>query len=215
MLAATVTAAVVVGGLLALVVARSGGPEPPPAVDAFLAAWRRSLTGTYAIRQVVERRLVSGRTFSSEVTLAQRPPDRIRSDTSGTEGRIGGRRFGCVPDGGCRFGGDAPAYKDDVDDELRLLRAIVASGTPLYTVMYSDRGDGCFLLTLRARVLAPPYGEDATFCFDAATGALRTSIVHRAEATDTTTTVDLRAGIRPSDLELPAELRGAAAPARG
>ena len=204
---ATIAAAVVVGALLALVVARAGGPEPPPAVDAFLAAWRRSLTGTYAMHQVVERRLVSGRTFSSEVTLAQRPPDRIRVDSSGTEGRVGGRRFGCVPDGGCRFGGDAPAYTKDVDDELRLLRAIVASETPLYATAYSDAGDGCFLLTLRARVLAPPYGEDATFCFDAATGALRASVVHRAEATDTTTTVDLRADVRPADLQLPAELR--------
>jgi hypothetical protein len=128
---ATIAAAVAVGALLALVVARAGGPEPPPAVDAFLAAWRRSLTGTYATHQVVERRLVSGRTFSSEVTLAQRPPDRIRVDSSGTEGRVGGRRFGCVPDGGCRFGGDAPPYAKDVDDEMGLLRAIVASETPL------------------------------------------------------------------------------------
>lgn len=206
---ATIAAAVVVGALLALLVARAGGPEPPPAVDAFLTAWRRSLTGTYVVHQVVERRLVSGRTFSSEVTLAQRPPDRIRVDSSGTEGRVGGRRFGCVPDGGCRFGGDAPSYAKDVDDEMRLLRAIVASETPLYAVTYSDVGDGCFLLTLRARVLAPPYGEDTTFCFDAASGALRTSIVHRAEATDTTTTVDLRVDVRPSDLQLPAELRRA------
>jgi hypothetical protein len=206
---ATIAAAVAVGALLALVVARAGGPEPPPAVDAFLAAWRRSLTGTYATHQVVERRLVSGRTFSSEVTLAQRPPDRIRVDSSGTEGRVGGRRFGCVPDGGCRFGGDAPPYAKDVDDEMGLLRAIVASETPLYATAYSDAGAGCFLLVLRARVLAPPYGEDATFCFDAATGALRTSVVHRAEATDTTTTVDLRAGVRPSDLRLPPELRRA------
>jgi hypothetical protein len=206
---ATIAAAVAVGALLALVVARAGGPEPPPAVDAFLAAWRRSLTGSYATHQVVERRLVSGRTFSSEVTLAQRPPDRIRVDSSGTEGRVGGRRFGCVPDGGCRFGGDAPPYAKDVDDEMGLLRAIVASETPLYATAYSDAGAGCFLLVLRARVLAPPYGEDATFCFDAATGALRTSVVHRAEATDTTTTVDLRAGVRPSDLRLPPELRRA------
>lgn len=205
--AATIAAAVVVGAALALVIARAGGPTPPPPVDAFLTAWRRSLTGTYVAHQVVERRLVSGRTFSSEVTLAQRPPDRIRVDSGGTDGRVGGRRFGCVPDGGCRLGGVAPAYTRDVDDELRLLRAMVASETPLYAVSYRTADDGCFLLTLRARILAPPYGEDATFCFDAATGALRTSVVHRAEATDTTTTVDLRADVRPSDLRLPAELR--------
>lgn len=194
----------VVGVALAVLVARFDRPDPLPAPEAFVAAWRRSLTGTYVAEQIVERRLVSGRTFSSEVTIAQRPPDRVRSDSSGTEGRVGGRRFGCVPDGGCRFGGAAPPYADDVAEELDLLRAMVVSDTPLYRV---ERDDGCFVLVLQARILAPPYGEDATFCFDAATGALRRSVVHRAEATDTTTTVDLRAAVRPSDLALPSELR--------
>lgn len=204
---AVVVAAVAVGVALAVLVARLDRPDPPPAPEAFLAAWRRSLTGTYVAQQVVERRLVSGRTFSSEVTIAQRPPDRIRSDSGGTAGRVDGRRFGCVPDGGCRFGGDAAPYANDVGEELDLLRTMVDSATPLYRVERGD-DDGCFVLVLQARILAPPYGEDATFCFDAATGALRRSVVHRAEATDTTTTVDLRADVRPSDLALPEELRG-------
>jgi hypothetical protein len=205
---ATIVAATVVGVALTLLVARAGGPAPAPAPDAFLGAWRRSLTGTYVAHQVVERRLLSGRQFSSEVTLAQRPPDRIRAASGGTEGRVGGRRFGCVPDGGCRFGGDAPPYDAFVEEELDLLRAMVASETPLYAVTRTGDDERCFLLTLRARILAPPYGEDATFCFDARTGALRQSVVHRAEATDTTTTIDLRAGVRASDLALPADLRG-------
>lgn len=202
-------AAVVVGIALALVVARTGGPAPPPAPDAFVDAWRRSLTGTYVAHQVVERRLLSGRRFSSEVTLVQRPPDRMRNSSSGIEGRVGGRRFGCVPDAGCRYGGAAPPYETFVDEELGLLRAMVDGETPLYVVARVDGDDsGCFLLRLQARILAPPYGEDATFCFDAATGAMWSSVVHRAEATDTTTTVELRGDVRPSDLVLPSDLRG-------
>ena len=204
---AVVVAAVVVGVALAVLVARAQGPDPGSPTSAFLRAWRRSLTGTYVVRHVIERRLVSGRSFSSEVTIAQRPPDRIRDGSSGIEGRVGGRRFGCVPDGGCRFGGDAPPYAREVEEELALLRAMVAARTSLYRVE-RDR-DGCFVLVLQARILAPPYGEDATFCFDAETGALRRSVVRRAEATDITTTVDLRGDVRPADLALPAGLRGA------
>ena len=201
-----VVAAVVVGVALAVAVARLDGPDGPSATEAFLAAWRRSLTGTYVAEQVVERRLVSGRSFSSEVIIAQRPPDRIRDGSSGLEGRVDGRRFGCVPDGGCRFGGEAAPYRQEVEEEMDLLRAIVDAAVPLYRVVHGD-DDGCYVLVLRARILAPPYGEDATFCFDARTGALRRSVVHRAEATDTTTTVDLRADVRPSDLTLPPDLR--------
>jgi hypothetical protein len=204
--AAVVTAAVLLGVALAVFVARTQGPDAGAPTSAFLRAWRRSLTGTYVAHQVIERQLVSGRRFSSEVTIAQRPPDRIRNGSSGTEGRVGGRRFGCVPDGGCRFGGRARPYAEEVDEELDLLRAMVAVETPLYRVEHGD--GGCFVLVLQARILAPPYGEDATFCFDALTGALRRAVVHRAEATDTTTTLDLRAQIRPSDLSLPPELRG-------
>ena len=200
-------AAVLVGVALAALVARSQGPDPGPPTTAFVRAWRRSLTATYVARQVVERRLVSGRSFSSEVTITQRPPDRIRDDSGGLSGRVGGRRFGCVPDAGCRFGGLAPPYSREVAEEMDLLRAMVAADPPLYRV---ERGAGeeCYVLVLQARILAPPYGEDATFCFDTATGALRRSIVHRAEATDTTTTVDLRADVRAADLALPPDLRG-------
>lgn len=203
---AVVVAAAVVGVAGAVLVARVQGPDPGMPTGAFLRAWRRSLTGTYVARQVIDRRLVSGRTFSSEVTIVQRPPDRIRNGSSGIEGRVDGRRFGCVPDGGCRFGGLAPPYAREVEEELALLRAMVAVRTPLYRVEWGD-GDGCFVLILQARILAPPYGEDATFCFDAATGALRRSVVHRAEATDTTTTTDLRGEVAAADLALPGELR--------
>lgn len=202
---AVIVAAVVVGVALAVLVALVDEPDPPPAHEAFLAAWRRSLTGTYVVEHVIERRLVSGRGLSTERTIAQRPPDRIEDGTSGIEGRVGGRRFGCVPDGGCRFGGAARPYRDDVAEEMDLLRAMVDADPPLYRTEYGD--DGCFVLVLQARILAPPYGEDATFCFDAETGALVRSVVRRAEATDTTTAVALRAEVRPSDLVLPPDLR--------
>lgn len=201
-------AGLVVGVALAVAVAVVGGPvgDRRPPTDAFLAAWERSLTSTYAITQRVDRRLVSGRSFSSEVRLVQRPPDRIRVGSAGTEGHVGGQRFGCVPDGGCRVGGLARPYAEVVDEQMDLVRALVVGTRAAYAVRRGE-DDGCFLLVLRGRVLVPPYGEDATFCFDEGTGAQVSSVVHRAEATDTMTTIELRPEVRDADLALPEELR--------
>ena len=201
-------AGLAVGVALAVLVAVVGGPggDRRPPTDAFLEAWERSLTSTYAITQRVDRRLVSGRAFSSEVRLVQRPPDRVRVGSAGTEGQVGGQRFGCVPDGGCRIGGLARPYAEVVDEQMDLVRALVVGTRAAYAVRRAE-GDGCFLLVLRGRVLVPPYGEDATFCFDERTGAQVSSVVHRAEATDTTTTIDLRGDVRDADLALPEELR--------
>ena len=203
-----VAAGLVVGLALAVLVAVAAGPggDRRPPTDVFLDAWERSLTGTYAVTQRVDRRLVSGRSFSSEVRLVQRPPDRIREGSAGTEGQVDGRRFGCVPDGGCRFGGIARPYAEVVDEQMDLMRALVTGTRAAYAVRRGEDG-GCFLLVLRGRVLVPPYGEDATFCFDEETGAPVSSVVHRAEATDTTTTIELRADVRDADLALPVELR--------
>lgn len=178
--------------------------EREPAAAGLLRAYRASLTGTYVLEQDVTRRLVSGRTFRSEVRIVQRPPDRIRVDGSGTTGRVGGRTFGCVAGGGCRWGGPAERDAAFVDGEVALLRALVTGDGAAYAVRRAGRG--CYVLVLRARVLAPPYGEDATLCFDATTGALVRAVVHRAEATDTTTTRLLRGRVTARDLSLPAAL---------
>lgn len=205
-----VVAAGVTAGVVAAVLSSMTGwpPRPnvstattkPAQVEAFLAAWRRQLGATYVLVQVIDRRLVSGRRFSSEVRLVQRPPDRIRTGGGGLGGRLGGRRFGCVLGGGCRDGGPAPDYGREVEAEVAVLRSLVTGSGAPYGLSRVGR---CFRLILRARILAPPYGEDATFCFDPRTGAQARAVIHRAEATDTARTVSLRARVGPADLAVP------------
>jgi hypothetical protein len=180
---------------------------PPDATGAFLAAWRRSLVATYSVAWQFERRRPDGSVVVTAVLRrAQRPPDVLVRGPDGVRGRLGGRRVGCLagPEGEpvCRDGGPAPPYAADVAAELRLLRSLVVGPGAAYRAR-PGRERGCFVLVLRARLVAPPYGEDATFCFDAGTGAVVRSVVHRAEVTDTHVAVSLRDRVEAADLALP------------
>src|SRR5438067_12287601 len=185
-----VAAGLLVGGLAIAALARWDRPRSPAGPE-FVAAWGRRLTGTYAVVDRIDRHLLNGRSLVSEVRLAQRPPDRLRVGAEGVDGRVNGRLLGCVAVPGAdiqwRDGGSAPPYQQDVDRQVRLLRRLVIGPRRAYDV--HRVGDGCYRLELRARILAPPYGEDATFCFDEATGAPLRSTVRRAEGTDVHRTI--------------------------
>lgn len=213
-------AAGVVGGLLLsmLVVPalghRGDGPVDPhdgaAAADAFLAAWRRSRTETYAMEATFSRVSRDGRTLESASSVAQRPPDRLSVGLGSVTGRLGGRVIGCAssPDGelSCREGGAAPDYGAEVEGELRTLAGYVRGPGAPYAVV--TEGDGCHRLVLRARMVAPPYGTEATFCFDDRTGApVRTEIV-RPEATDRIVATEVRDEVTDADLVLPDRVPG-------
>lgn len=206
-LRAALAGALVGAGAVAALAA--GGTTPrrapaPGASAAFVAAWHRSLVATYTVTWQFERRRPDGTVAAvAELRRAQRPPDLVIDGPTGVQGRIGGRRIGCVmgPSGPiCRDGGPAPPYEADVAAELRLLRSLVAGPAAAYRVRAERQG--CFVLVLRTRLVAPPYGEDATFCFDRRTGALVRSVVHRAEVTDTHVAVALRSSVGPADLRV-------------
>ena len=204
-----VVAGIVVGGVIVGALAvrdfsptRTPGGHPAPSPDAFLAAWERKLTGTWVVVSAFSRTTEDGRTLNGEIVEVQRPPDRLRRGLGSVEGRIAGRRIGCAAtvagSSECREGGIAPPYDEEVAAELALLRGYVLGPTRLYTVI-ADRS-GCFHLRLVQRMLAPPYGEAARFCFDAATGALRSSEVSRGGALDVTRAVEVRADVTDADL---------------
>src|SRR4051812_49706066 len=90
-----VVARLLVGSLLIAGVAIGDAPAPS-AAPAFLAAWRRSLTGTYVLDERIDRRLVDGRRVTTEARLAQRPPDRVRVSGGRVEGWRDGRRLACA-----------------------------------------------------------------------------------------------------------------------
>ena len=142
------------------------------AADTFVAAWRRSLEGTWAVESVFERR-IGTRRLTDDVREAQRPPDRLRVAGGTVEGRVNGHTLACNTgaDGqlACRDGGPAPPFEDDVRRQLDTLAGYFAGPVPLYRA--EVRGGDCYGLVLLRSILAPPYGETARFCFDHATGA--------------------------------------------
>ncbi|MBV9665734.1 MAG: hypothetical protein JOZ37_17345 [Actinobacteria bacterium] len=195
--------------MLAACTPHGGSSAPSPAADrrsadAFLAAWRRSLTTTWAIDAVFERR-VGSKHVSYDIREARRPPDHLRDAGGSVEGQVNGRVVGCTPlsTGGvtCRDGGPAPAYDDEVRSELDTLAGYFSGTNPLYRA--ASLGGGCFGLTLRRTILAPPYGQTARFCFDRATGAPSSSEVHKRGSVDVTRATAIRAKPTPADLTPP------------
>jgi hypothetical protein len=200
-------------GLAAVLVACTTHHRPPPVPSAaaqrrgaaaFLAAWRRSLEGTWAIDGVFERRVGTKR-LTFDVHEAQRPPDHLRVSGGTVEGRIGGRVLACTTgaEGNltCRDGGVAPPYDDDVKRELDTLATYFAGPQPLYRA--EAEGADCFGLTLLHNILAPPYGKTARFCFDHKTYAPRLSEVHKQGSLDVTRATAVRARPTAADLTPP------------
>lgn len=174
----------------------AGGPAPADAAAAaaLVAAWERSLTGSFTAVSSFERRLAGGRRVSSEVVVAQRPPDRLVRDGAAATGRLGGRRVTCSAAGGrplgCTDGGAAPAYEHDVARELAAVRRLVVGADAPYAVT-TQRG-GCFGARLRVWSPAPAWGTAAVFCFDPATGAPSLTAITRPEGVDRTVARDIR-----------------------
>ena len=168
-----VALALVLGGALDGRVTRAPGAD----VSAeFLAAYQRSLEGTYVVLADFTRRLDSGATLTSSAMVAQRPPDvdppavrrPLGHDPAVSRGlhHRGGRHLPLQP--GCRR---APLRGDGADlggdDDLLLHRHARRSIGPCAT------GADCFELIQNRPSAVLPYGSQARFCFDEATGAVR------------------------------------------
>jgi hypothetical protein len=182
-------------------------PAPVPresaaAASRFLAMWERSRLSTWVVDARFDRVTAGGRTLTVDVHMAQRPPDRLISGLGAVNARRHGQRLACAPDAEglvhCRPGGPAPPYEEEVADELRILRTYVLGPGAFYAVR--EEGD-CFRLRLRLRVLSPPYGERARFCFDEATAAPVRSEVEKVQARDRTVAISVRAQVSDDDLE--------------
>jgi hypothetical protein len=207
-----IAAGLVVGAVLVGALAASDWPhhaegdpavEQPAAARAFLAAWRQSRNGTWAVDGTFERVMGGRAVLTVAVHMAQRPPDLLRTGLGSVKAVQTGRRLACAADAGgvlhCSDAGPAPPYRDEVRSELAVLRTYVVGPGRLYGVV-ADGAD-CFVLRLRGSYLTPPYGQRARFCFDDATGAPVRSEVERFEATDRTVAVSVRARVSDADLD--------------
>lgn len=181
-----------------------------PAAQRFIAAYERSRTATFVVEQHFIRTLPDGRSIEGDTRIVQRPPDdRLVAGLGALSGRLGGRVLACATDDGavgaptrCTQGPPAPPYDEEVQAEVATLRTYVESRPPLYRVA-DGAESGCFVLTLALALPSPPYGDEATFCFDEATGAPTLIRIARPEATDETRAVEIRATITEADLRLP------------
>ncbi len=92
----------------------------------------------------------------------------------------------------------APLAQQEAD-----LRALFFGDAWSYRVRFANRV-GCFelKLDLSKGPLVPDYGLESTYCFDAATGALKSRVVERVNRTETYSASDI------SDVPEESELRG-------
>jgi hypothetical protein len=170
----------------------------------FLAAYRRSRTATFAVDQRITRSIDGRDDVTSTGRLVQRPPDdRLVVGLGGADGRRGGHVLRCPtgPDGtagACTEGPPAAPYDDEVAAEVDTLGRLL-EGT--YRLAVDD--DGCFALRLvPGAVPSPTYGEAASFCFDAATGAPTRVEVRQPGATTTIEATHVTPHVTDADLRI-------------
>ncbi|MFP5256640.1 MAG: hypothetical protein ACLGI8_12430 [Acidimicrobiia bacterium] len=187
---------------------RSGADPGPEAADALVDAWARSRRATFVTTGTYERRSdVTGAAVASEDVVAQRPPRRLHRQLGGVNGRDDDRLLVCpAPPPGenpapCRLGpAGGPTYEESVEREVEGLRSILLGPDPLYAVA---RGEpGCFRLDLRRPDPRAPFGIEASFCFDPATGAPTGSRVrHEGGVEEVVVVTDVRTEVTDADLE--------------
>jgi len=184
-------------------------PDDGAAAQAFIEAWERSRMATFVRTGTFERRSdVTGSSISSEDVLAQRPPRRLHRQLGGVSGRDDRRILVCpsAPTGStspdCTLGDPSgPSYDDDVASEVTALGTLVTGDAPVYAVAVGSEA-GCFdLAQLRVEPRAP-FGREARFCFDEATGAPTNSrVAYEGGIVEVVAVTDLRSQVDDEDLE--------------
>jgi hypothetical protein len=179
------------------------------AAEDFVDAWARARTATFVRTGTFERRSdVTGSSISSEDVLAQRPPQRLHRQLGGIDGRDDRRTLSCPspPEGAspepCTLGAPTGAsYDEDVANEVAALRTLVTGESPVYAV--GPGGDpGCFELVLLQVEPRAPFGQEARFCFDGATGApLNSRVAYDGGIVEVVAVTDLRAEVTDADLQ--------------
>lgn len=215
-----VATGVVVGvvAVFAIVAALGGGDddgEPAttsfPAIDhdldaaaALLEAWERWRTATFVSSGTWSRTLdAGGAPLSGPIYTAQDPPRRLILRLGSVIDQIDGTVARCdlpsdeliVPD--CVPADTSRTYEERVADEMELVARYLAGPTRLYDVGFGE--SGCFRVELEAPELRSPWGRWSEFCFDDATGALRSSRTRRTSAVDVSAVDEIRAEVSDAD----------------
>jgi hypothetical protein len=184
-------------------------------VEDFLADFETSLTATFRTRSTFERRRGEDLVAGEDVTVVQRPPDRLTERDGSVSGRLDGRAVTCTgvgEDAECLAAAAAVDVAREVDEQLVTLRGYVTGDELLYGVAATDplevtraggEADRCYSLELLRQLPVAPYGTLARFCFDPETGAPTLLRVERPEAVDVTRAVEVSGRVTDEDLRLP------------
>jgi hypothetical protein len=199
-----------------------GEGSPPPTtvigeavVDDFLADFERSLTASFVVRSTFERRRGEDLLAGDDLTVVQRPPDRLTLRSGSVSGQLDGRAVSCTggaEDVECLGGTEPVDAAAAVAEQLATLRGYVTGAELLYGVSATEprevtrvggEDDRCYTLELLRQLPAAPYGTLARFCFDPRTGAPTLLRVERPEAVDVTEAVEVVGRVTEEDLRLP------------
>jgi hypothetical protein len=185
------------------------------AVDAFLEDFEASLTSTFVSRSTFERFRGDERVAGSDLTVAQRPPDRLTARDGSVSGQLDGRAVSCTGTGAdaeCLVGSEPVDGDAEVEAQLTTVRGYVTGPERLYGVVGTEptdvtriggEDDRCYTLELLRQLPVAPYGTFARFCFDPDTGAPTLLRVERPEAVDVTAAVEISDQVTAGDLRLP------------
>jgi hypothetical protein len=184
-------------------------------VDDFLEDFETSLTATFVVRSSFERRRGEDLLAGADLTLVQRPPDRLTWREGSVSGRLDGRAVSCNgtgEDAECLVGSEPVDVDAEVEEQVATLRGYVTGPELLYGVSAREptevtrtggENDHCYGLELLRQLPLAPYGTLARFCFDPDTGAPTLLRVERPEAVDVTTAVELGDQVTDAELRLP------------
>ena len=184
-------------------------PDDGAAAAAFIDAWERGRNATFLRTGTYERRSdVTGSAISSEDVLAQRPPRRLHRQLGGIDGRDDRRTLSCPstpsgdPPADCTLGDPGgPSYAEDVEREVAALQTLLGGPTPVYAVGAGPE-PGCYELVLLRVEPRAPFGREARFCFDAATGAPTNSrVAYEGGIVEVIAVTELRGEVSDAELE--------------
>jgi hypothetical protein len=177
---------------------------PKLATSAFVAAYQRSLLGTYRVDATYTRRKDGVGTMTSQAQQVQAPPNHLTREFGGITGAVAGYVVGCStgPNGHylCSPTKNKEDYSAYVANAMTNIRSYFSTPGPLYAVVAD--GKDCFELTQVGVLATAPYGTSARMCFDPTTGAMSFLREHLEDAVDTYEAVHITSQVSPGDFSL-------------
>jgi hypothetical protein len=163
----------------------------------------------WSVDEIDERTTTSGAVVRFQIHSAQAPPDSVLVGNGTVAARRGSVQLACGPGAGgvgftCRSAAAPLTWQQDVDRQLAALASEVSGTRAVYNVTAGVSGCWSLVLKVPSAVVPVVLGRGATYCLDAATGVLRSSVIERVGAVDRVTAVSFHSPATTADLALPA-----------